>query len=162
MRHTPIRRATGFKTICSNLFPDAMADNYLEKRMDDFRRGMKPSRRSGLLPLKPAATGLRAFVIGAEAVSGAAAVSALREAGWQVAFTHADMKSGRALAQSSGAQHHPVDPADAEALERSVGLIVRRWGAIDLVLCFSAQAQAVVADIMKSRKIPVIFCGDCR
>ncbi len=135
-----------------------MADNYLEKQMEDFRRGVSAPRRSGLLPPKPQVVGLRALIIGGGVPAGAAAVTALRDAGWRVAFTDADSNSGRALAQSAGAQHHPVVPSDAVALNRSAGLIIKRWGALDLVLCFIPEARDAVGEVMEALKIPVIFC----
>ncbi|MEF2642811.1 MAG: hypothetical protein U0M50_01970 [Paramuribaculum sp.] len=135
-----------------------MADNYLEKQMEDFRRGVSAPRRSGLLPPKPQAVGLRALVVGGAMPAGVAAVTALRNAGWRVAFTDADIKSGRSLAQTSGAQHHPVDPSDAATLRRSAGLIIKRWGALDLVLCFTPEARDAVGEVMEVLKIPVIYC----
>lgn len=135
-----------------------MADNYLEKQMEDFRRGVSAPRRRGLLPPKPQAVGLRALVVGGGVPAGTAAVTALRNAGWWVAFTDADIKSGRSLAQTSGAQHHPVDPSDAVALRRSAGLMINRWGAVDLVLCFIPEARDAVGGVMDALKIPVIYC----
>ena len=90
--------------------------------------------------------------------AGVAAVTALRNAGWRVAFTDADIKSGRSQAQTSGAQQHPVDPSDAATLRRSAGLIIKRWGALGLVLCFTPEARDAVGEVMEVLKIPVIYC----
>lgn len=117
-----------------------MADNYLERRMEDYRSG----RLAGNAPRKPSASpspasepllaDARVFIITRSASASprtAALIRLLRSQGCRVAFTDADSAAGNALAQATGAQCHPVDCTDPAALDRSRAIIVRRWGGID-------------------------------
>ncbi len=100
-----------------------MADNYLEKRMEDYRRrGARPFRRPE--PDKAA------FVVDGDA----ATVERLRATGeWHVAFADPDVKRGRALAQRTGARHYPVDPTDADALRRAIDDTRARWPQLQVI-----------------------------
>lgn len=93
-----------------------MADNYLEKRMDDYSRGRLGRSRSAA-----SSSGLRcikiprawAFVIKADGRE--LLLKALREAGYRVAFTLADSSAGQTLAQSTGARFYPCSASEALA-----------------------------------------------
>lgn len=75
-----------------------------------------------------------ALVIGGDTESGRRLVRYFRSLGWRVAFTDPSLTEGRALAQSSGAQHHPINLSDSDKLLQSVELIKERWGHLDLVV----------------------------
>lgn len=119
-----------------------MADNYLERRMEDYRAGRlkdplrRPVQSPRLSPSAAAALGpsTRVLLLAPSTSSSpraTALVELLRSAGCRVAFTDTDTAGGNRLAQATGAQCHPVDCADGMALERSRALIVKRWGGID-------------------------------
>ncbi len=110
--------------------------------MEDYRAGRlsASSRRpapSPALPgrvaeaLGPATRVLLIAPSTSASARAAAMVELLRSAGCRVAFTDADAAGGNRLAQATGAQCHPVDIADEEAVARSRALIIRRWGGID-------------------------------
>lgn len=118
-----------------------MADNYLERRMDDYRAGKlsaprrKTATSSAATSATPALEGSRVMIrCGSTSASprAAALTSLLAAAGCRVAFTDTDSHGGTLLARSTGAQCHPIDMADEVALARSVALIERRWGGIDI------------------------------
>jgi len=90
-----------------------MADNFLEKRMDDYARGRTRgphARRSsgprpGVAVIKyPPRTVL---VLGGDTDAGAAITATLVGAGCTVAFTAADAAAGRATAQRHGGRFYP-------------------------------------------------------
>lgn len=118
-----------------------MADNYLEKKMEEHLKGQKPTYRHKTTPSgnKPGNISFkfppcRVFVTGGASGIGASIVSAYREAGCRVAFCDADSKKGAATAQRTGAQFHPVDVTDADALEACLIRVIDTWGDIDIIV----------------------------
>ena len=119
-----------------------MADNYLEKRMEDYRRGTHPTAhrtagpRAGRLSMPYPHQYV--LVAGADTEAGTAAVEAFVAAGCTVAFTTAGTDSdGRRLAQRLGARYYPGTPADALAD------MERRGEAIGTVIHTAAPAATV-------------------
>lgn len=113
-----------------------MADNYLEKKMEEYRRGavVKAARklsptgeRRGMISLK--IDELRVFVTDASTDNSAAIVRRLREAGCKVAFVCGDDKAGRNLAQASGARHYPTIFKGSVTED-----MVKTWGGIDVLI----------------------------
>jgi hypothetical protein len=128
-----------------------MADNYLENKMDEYRRGVlnAPARRrltpsghaGGCASFMPFPPGLRVMVLCAEASE--EIIKALVNAGCRVAFTGPDRSHGARVAQASGAQHHPVDPADSEAVERSLEHLRHNWrGEVQAIVSFGIRLPA--------------------
>ena len=90
-----------------------MADNYLEKRMDDYAKGRlgKPTahtgRRAGYAQIKfPQQT---IFIVSADLMPEVLATMAV--AGMKVFFTCSDPKQGQQLAQRCGGRFYPIDNA---------------------------------------------------
>ena len=118
-----------------------MADNYLEKKMDEHVRGVRPSYRPKITPSgnRPGVMSVkfpprRVFVTGGASGIGASIVKAFCDAGCRVAFCDIDVKGGNATAQRTGSQFHPVDVADAAALEACMDRLLSSWGDIDVVV----------------------------
>ena len=118
-----------------------MADNYLEKKMDEHVRGVRPSYRPKITPsgYRPGIMSVkfpprRVFVTGGASGIGASIVKAFCDAGCRVAFCDIDVKGGNATAQRTGSQFHPVDVADAAALEACMDRLLSSWGDIDVVV----------------------------
>lgn len=112
-----------------------MADNYLERKMDEYRQGAQRTTRytSPTVGTSTACLGQTAFVYCATTDGYsklAAVVQALRDAGCRVDFVCTDVALGRKIAQGSGARHFPM--SDVE-LARQKSLDTR--GALDIVLC---------------------------
>ncbi len=108
-----------------------MADNYLEKKMEEHRQGGVSSVKRRFTPSgqKPGYACFRigepvVFVKGFDAAPStvASVVRAFRNAGCRVAFTSADIKTGRAFAQSSGARHYPVVKGVEEKITTDYGV----------------------------------------
>lgn len=100
-----------------------MADNYLEKKMEEHRRGGSPSYRVKLTPRgnRPGEWPVRftpcgVFVADAAPELMRRAVVELAGAGFRVGFSMADRREGAALAQGSGARFYPAPPFPDEGI----------------------------------------------
>lgn len=90
-----------------------MADNYLERRMEDYRNGRltagghtshSPSRYT----IKSDAPSGRILVADADTPLLTSLIEELRAEGCRVSFTASDRQHGSSLSQRSGSQFHPV------------------------------------------------------
>ncbi len=118
-----------------------MADNYLERKMEDYRSGKGTSSKvkrvsSGAKPgeISVKFPPRRVFVTGGASGIGRAIVEAFRKADCRVAFCDIDSKAGTATAQATGAQFHPVDVRDVDALEACLARLLNAWGDIDVIV----------------------------
>lgn len=94
-----------------------MADNYLEKRMEDYRRGTSTTRTASRRGLLFPAVSL--FVYPADAPGGDVMLRTLVQAGYKVSFAVLDPARGGSLAGSTGARYYPLEaPAIAADLAR--------------------------------------------
>lgn len=105
-----------------------MADNYLERKMEDYRSGRTAPRRlthtgdaPGILRVKLQPHPV--LVYDACGIHDETLISMLTGAGFKVAFTAADAAWGRSLAQRVGALFLP-SPDGAEEL------VQKRWGKV--------------------------------
>lgn len=117
-----------------------MADNYLERKMEEHRSGggvpkkkISPvaGKRPGELTVKFPPR--RVLVTGGAEGVGRGVVEAFRNADCTVDFIDADRAEGQRTAQRSGARFIPADASDPEQLARAVELILKSRGDIDIV-----------------------------
>lgn len=116
-----------------------MADNYLEKRMEQHRNGGDvPSRRMRLTPKgdKPGCLTvkyepLRVLVACCEDAYGEAIVRRLSSVGCKVAFVASDNKAGRELSQSTSSRFYPAQNFDYKA---AMADATKAWGGIDMLI----------------------------
>ena len=110
-----------------------MADNYLERKMEEYRRQRPaathctPSYRgaaSAPLPLP----GVRVLVDAGMDVPVPEVVVALVNAGCRVAFRCSDAAAGNRLAQSCGARALPLERA------RALQNLFKAWGGVDILI----------------------------
>lgn len=118
-----------------------MADNYLERKMEEHRAGRGVSYRPKLTPTGKRQGELtvkfpprRVFVTGGASGIGRAIVKAFCDAGCRVAFCDIDAAAGSRTAQSLGARFYPVDVSDTCALEACMQSIFDLWGDIDILV----------------------------
>ena len=118
-----------------------MADNYLEKRMEEYRAGKLASKggKSYMLRQRKAGEFVLAFppmsvlVLCEDAALAGRVCGCFRKADFQVAFCMADRREGTRIAQSAGCRFYPVATSDAGRLDGVVDDLTERWGAVDVV-----------------------------
>lgn len=114
-----------------------MADNYLEKKMEEYRSGalsrtnVRRKHISGEQPgsVRMKIDALRVFVTDCAGEYAPAIIGRLRDAGCQVAFRSVDEKEGRLLSQKSGARFYPASFAGCVADD-----LTKVWGGVDAVI----------------------------
>lgn len=108
-----------------------MADNYLERRMEELR--------SGKLAVKKAIPGIRKKarrIVVAGGCHGKALDKALqyRREGHRVAIFDKDEQTGKRLAHDHGIRFHRVDIEDESAMKKEMQSLLSAWRDIDTVV----------------------------
>lgn len=118
-----------------------MADNYLEKKMEDYRRGnlnMSPRQRSymgsGNVPALPVQSQRIALVVKNRDVTEALLVAFQQIGGLKVAFLGSDYREGNLLAQKYGALFVRESESVSESMDELLAQASRRWGGIDVIV----------------------------
>ena len=118
-----------------------MADNYLENKMEQHRRGVAPTYRPRKTPTGQAAGNVtyklgvrRVFVTGGASGIGRAIVREFCNAGCRTAFCDIDHKNGTATAQSTGARFIPLDVAECDRLATTLSSLMEEWGDLDSIV----------------------------
>lgn len=139
-----------------------MADNYLERKMEDYRSGRtatapkrtvtSPSRTNDcrLSVTLPA----RIFVIDGTDSPCAAIIRTLRKAGCQVAFSATDTRAGNLLAQSTGSQFHPIPKDYDSRIPQAIQYAINKWGGIDALINTRRELPAVIHQFLNEHHIP--------
>lgn len=110
-----------------------MADNYLERRMEDLRQGRiskELTRKRRRRPME----GQKVMIADGLSEEGKRLVRYYREQGATVDFAGIDRKAGTALAQSAGACFHPLDDYGEKEWQRVIDEVMKRRHIIDLIL----------------------------
>lgn len=129
-----------------------MADNYLEKRMEDYRRGNAGKRAAARRGLQfPSAS---VFVYPADAAGGDVMLRTLVQAGYKVSFGVIDPVAGPVLAAGSGARYYPLAPAAVAA-----DLVARGENSVALVM-LACDCRITHAALNPSRWISVVESVD--
>ncbi|MDE7025590.1 MAG: hypothetical protein K2O88_06905 [Paramuribaculum sp.] len=147
-----------------------MADNYLERKMEEHRKGAlcRTVRKVATAGCKPGVWQLpfverRVLIVGTGQSVDAMLVESLRNVGCKVAFMGGESDAGVALARKTGAQFHPVDYECEEDLRRSVALICRAWGDIDVVVGTAVECPFAIveawAEFRSNKPYPNPFGG---
>lgn len=118
-----------------------MADNYLENKMEQHRRGVATTYRPRKTPTGQAAGSVtyklgvrRVFVTGGASGIGRAIVREFCNAGCRTAFCDIDHKNGTATAQATGARFIPLDVADSDSLASTLSSLMEEWGDLDVIV----------------------------
>lgn len=118
-----------------------MADNYLERRMEDLRAGRigasasvstVGARRKGYIqvPFPPR----RVIVTGGANGIGLAISRAFLKAGCKVAVMDCDEEAGNLIAAGEGVRFYNVDLADSGAVRQAFDDVVHAWRDIDIIV----------------------------
>ena len=121
-----------------------MADNYLEKRMEEYRAGkLAPKSRvvvhAAGAKREPgeftmAFPKMRVAVIGGPLVLTAAVADRFRGVDAAVAVCHPDSKQCTPMAQAGGWRYYPFDPSAEGKCGIVIDDVASRWGAADVVV----------------------------
>ncbi len=129
-----------------------MADNYLERRMEDMKAGrLKPSvsaklsaTRKGFVefPFPPR----RVLVMGGTAGEPLRLVRAYLKTGSKVAVFDPDKASGEALAYKEGIRYYNSDIDDIQAVSESFSNLLDAWRDVDIVILskWNEAAESIV------------------
>lgn len=113
-----------------------MADNYLEKKMDDLRsgRGMAHPRPLRATAVSRCLAGLRAVVTGGAGGIGREISAQFCRQGAAVDILDIDSRKGTAAAQATGARFRPVDLADSAAFGACMRDILKDRKDVDIIV----------------------------
>lgn len=134
-----------------------MADNYLERKMEEHRNGgsvRKPVRKVAAAGNLPGVWRLpyaerRVLLLGDGSALDRMISEQLRSTGCKVAFMGGDKGASTELARRIGAQFHPVDYDCDGAMRKSVALICRAWGDIDAVVSTIGVIPSAVLEALR-------------
>ncbi len=126
-----------------------MADNYLENRMEEYRRRRPAAAHYTPAYRSPGAElpmcGVRVLVDAGMEAPVPELVAALVNAGCRVAFRCSDAASGNRLAQATGARALPLDR------ERAAQNLFRAWGGVDVLIAAEADPGYAATVLERSR-----------
>lgn len=142
-----------------------MADNYLERKMEELRSGRlsqglsqraSAPRRNGMLqvPFPPK----RVLVVGASECMGAVLCRKFHGVGCKVALFDADRETGERLAHDAGIRFYPVDIDDEKDMEMAFGNLMAAWRDIDIIISAAEKVPLrLIANLWAAhrRKFPI-------
>ena len=108
-----------------------MADNYLEKKYEEFqarKNGAGKKKTNSIHKMR------RVFVTGGADGIGKAIVKAFRMAGNRVAFCDTNEVLGKETAEKTGTTFYHADIYDKEALDNCMRHILQEWGDLDILI----------------------------
>ena len=126
-----------------------MADNYIERRMEELR--------SGRLGIKKAIPGIRPKarrVVVAGGCHGPARekVIEFRKAGCRVAVFDADGQAGRTMAHDHGIRFHRVDIEDESAVSNEMLSLLSAWQGVDVIAGSTKHCDIMKASVNNWKK----------
>ena len=145
-----------------------MADNYLEKRMEDLRNS-----KTSVSTHRPRKTGnlrgMKAFVTGGASGIGRSIVENLRREECAVAFCDIDEEAGKRISSVYGARFIKLDVRDTLLFSETFDSLLSEWGDIDIVVNnvgvgdFRPLTEKGIDDfetILKTNLYPVFVTGN--
>lgn len=139
-----------------------MADNYLERKMEDLRNGrISPSKS---IPSSSGGKGLLSFPFPAKRVlivgSGnnlqMEIISSFKRNGCRVACFSDNREAGEKLMQT-GVRFHPVDFDETGDIETNFSLLMRAWRDLDImIICYEPCCTALIDEWNRHKqKFPI-------
>jgi len=149
-----------------------MADNYLEKRMEDLKAGRLATPTGGSRHLAQARGGgkrgfvefpfppRRVLVTGGTNGIGLDIVRSFLKTGSKVSVFDTDEEAGKTLAYKEGIRFYHVDVTDPDALEIAFTSLLKAWRDVDIIITAIHPATAsVIASLWTTHRdrFPVPF-----
>ncbi len=126
-----------------------MADNYLERRMEELRSG-RLAVKGGVPGIRPGS--LRVLILGGTKGEALEKVLEYRKKGYRVAVFDSDEKEGKRMAYENGIRFHRVDLADKEAMAKETEALLRAWRGIDIVVGEESIGSTIGQQVSQWRK----------
>lgn len=117
-----------------------MADNYLEKRMEELRSG-RLGVKGGIPGIRPGA--LRVVVAGGSHGAAKEQVLEFRKKGYRVAVFDNDEKEGKRMAYENGIRFHHIDLTDDKAIQKETASLLKAWRGVDIIIGDKEQCQSL-------------------
>lgn len=156
-----------------------MADNYLEKKMEELHSGkyFVKSKNSTL----PTYAGKAVFdfpvrrviIVGNHEGYGETAALRFLKIGCKVAFFDNDKENGNKLAHDNGVRYHEVDISDSYSVKKSFSDLLKAWRDVDIVIMTCGVVEDVLSVVAEGwmehkHRYPIlsdyggrfIICGD--
>ena len=114
-----------------------MADNFLEKQMEDFRSGRlgRPAPRRGGAPAGPLSGSARILAVCPGVEFAEPVLEALSGSGAKVAAAISASREATALTQRFGVRFYPLtSPMEPERLEAIITDLERQWRGVSLIV----------------------------
>lgn len=108
-----------------------MADNYLEKRMEELRSGRLAVKKA-IPGIRPKA--LRVLVAGGCQGLAKEKVIEFRKSGCRVAIFDEDEEVGKRMAHDHGIRFHRVDIEDENAVSNEILSLLSAWRGVDVIV----------------------------
>lgn len=129
-----------------------MADNYLERRMEDLRSGRLAASSRVASPTGPRKGYLsmpfpmrRVLVVGDIRGLGRHIATAFVKAGCNTAVFDPDKAEGERLAHDHGVRFHCVDLSDPEEISKAMANLFKAWSDLDIIIiCPALESMAPV------------------
>lgn len=140
-----------------------MADNYLERRMEDYRNGrLKPRSTKSSTRRATSQTAtlnhMRVYVTAGTSTAGIAIIRHLRQAGCRVAFCDTDNHKGSHMAQQTGSQFHSMTGGYNDiSLTRSIDHVFTHWGGLDVLIDTADIVSPHIADLLRDRGVALML-----
>ncbi len=126
-----------------------MADNYLERRMEELRSG-RLAVKGGVPGIRPGSR--RVLVLGGTNGEALEKVLEYRKKGYRVAVFDSDEKEGKRMAYENGIRFHRVNLSDEEAIVKETEALLRAWRGIDIVVAEEGIGSKIAQQISQWRK----------
>ncbi len=126
-----------------------MADNYLERRMEELRSG-RLAVKGGVPGIRPGS--LRVLLVGGTKGEALEKVLEYRKKGYRVAVFDSDEKEGKRMAYENGIRFHRVDLSDKKAIAKETEALLKAWRGIDIVVGEEKASQQIGQQIIQWRK----------
>ncbi|MDE6409263.1 MAG: hypothetical protein K2K81_03325 [Muribaculaceae bacterium] len=117
-----------------------MADNYLERKMEDLRRGTPSSSPKSLggprkgyvqFPFPPR----KIMMAGIDPDLALSIIREFSKTGCKITFLHSDAEAGMRFAKDEGVRFCRLSNEDACALEKAFDETIKAWREIDVIIC---------------------------
>ncbi len=142
-----------------------MADNYLEKKMEDLRSGRltqtagrRAASQKGVwcvdFPCR------RVLVTDGACAAGMAVITEFCRTGCKVAFFAKDAAAGKEIAAATGARFVLCDLAERDSMTKAVDGLVKAWRDIDIVINMAAEPTDELLEIIASHRDKLPYPND--